>query len=124
VVVVKDIHWLAGLAEGEGSFYTYTKKNLRRPLTYPEMTIQSTDYDVIVKAATIMNCHISRVVPYGSSKKRSYKVRVCSTKAIQWMMTLYTLMGIRRREKIREVLDIWRVSFDGRRVRNKKLASQ
>jgi len=120
-IIAKDIYWLAGIIEGEGSFYTYTKKNLKRPLTYPELTVQTTDYDVAYRIYKIMRAGtISRVVPYNSSKLVSYKVRLCSTKAAEWMMILYSLMGKRRQAKIREVLDVWRISVDGRKLRYKK----
>lgn len=112
-----DIAWLAAMLEGEGSFYTYTKKNLRRPLTYPELSFQSVDYDIVVRVASLLKSNISRVVPYNTSKQKSYKVRACSTKAVQWMMTIYPLMGIRRKTKIREILDTWRLSIDGRKLR-------
>lgn len=114
---VKELYWLAGMLEGEGSFYIYTKKNQLKPKSYPELTFQSTDHDVTFRVASIMNARISRVVPYNSSKLRSFKVRLCADKAAQWMMTLYTLMGTRRKAKIKEVLDIWKTTVDGRKKR-------
>ena len=115
MVAVKDICWLAGLLEGEGSFYTYTKKQLKNPTTYPELSVQSNDEDVILRASLLIGSRVSDVVPYNYSKLKSYKVRACSTKAIQWMMTIYPLMGIRRKAKIKEVITAWKTSTDGRK---------
>lgn len=116
---VRDIAWLAGLFEGEASFYTYSKKsNKGRATSYPELSIQSVDKDVIARVAKIMNItYISDVVPYGSTKQNAFKVRRCGNNAIQWMMTLYSLMGIRRRAKIREVIATWKANIDGRKRR-------
>lgn len=103
--LTKDIYWLAGLLEGEASFYTYTKYNQKTVTSYPELTFQSTDFDIAYRVSKIVNSNISNVKPYGSSKQNSFKVRACSNKAIQWMITLYSLMGERRQEKIREVIN-------------------
>lgn len=108
---VKDIAWLAGVLEGEGSFYTYIKNN---GIGYPELSVQSVDFDVILKISNMLDSNISNVRPYNSSKQNSYKVRACSVKGIQWMMTIYVLMSERRQAKIREVIAMWKVTADGR----------
>lgn len=117
MVSIKDIAWIAGLFEGEASFYTYTKKrNKGASTSYPEFTIQSVDSDIIQRVAKIMNVvYISNVVPYGSTKQHSFKLRRCGSKAIEWMMTIYSLMGKRRQAKLKQVIIAWKVSIDGRR---------
>jgi hypothetical protein len=117
--LIKDIYWLAGMLEGKGSFYTYTKKNLKQSLTYPEFTFQSVDRDITRRVARITKSNISAVKPYGSSKQLSYKIRLCSTRAIQWMMTIYPIMGIRRKARIKNIISVWKSSTDGRKTRYK-----
>jgi len=91
--------WLAGLIEGEGSFYFGDT---------PTIEIQMTDEDVIQRAAALANVHVR--APYRCKKgnrKLVYSFCVCGTKAIALMMTLYSFMGSRRREKMREVIRKW-----------------
>jgi len=119
-IVMKDLYWLAGMMEGEGSFYLAGKKNQKTPNYYPELTVQTTDYDVAMRISNIMCNRLTKVKPYNYSRKQSYKVRLSSTRAIQWMMTLYPLLGNRRQEKIREIITFWKNSVDGRTVRYRK----
>lgn len=115
MVSIKDIYWLAGMLEGEASFYTYIKVNKNSTTSYPEITFQSNDCDIVMRISNILNSTVSRVYARDSKKTTAYKVRVCSTKAIQWMMTIYPIMGQRRQAKLREVIANWKLSVDGRK---------
>jgi hypothetical protein len=58
------------------------------------------------------------------NRKIQYRITLNGKKAIQWMLTLYTLMGQRRKAKIEEVLLKWKEkdgnnSKDGGRVASK-----
>jgi hypothetical protein len=114
MVDVKDIYWLAGMLEGEASFYTYRKFNKNSITSYPELTFQSNDYDIVLRVALILDSSVSRVYARDSNRTTAHKTRICSTKCIQWLMTIYTIMGERRQSKIREVINEWKLSIDGR----------
>jgi hypothetical protein len=99
-----DIAWLGGLLEGEGSFINGIS---------PEIAMQMTDRDTVVKAAVLLGVPIGKA-PRKPKGKESYKlvwhVRVHGARAIGWMMTLYQFLGERRRAKVREILATWRAS--------------
>jgi hypothetical protein len=95
-----DIHWLAGLMEGEGSFQ-WNKS--------PSIQMSTTDYDVAIRAARIMNVEVTG--PYKPRGHAGYKtvwhVRAYSSMAASWMMILFCLLGARRQEQIRSTLAEW-----------------
>jgi hypothetical protein len=96
-----DICWLAGLLEGEGSFRIHG--NGEGTL---EVCVGMTDRDVILRAAQILGTSVDG--PYfRPPHKPMYQARVYSSRAASWMMTIYSLMGERRKEKIRTILKKW-----------------
>ncbi len=105
MLTVREIAWLAGLLEGEGSFH------IKDGCAHLQM--QSTDKDVIRRATEVLSTkfHDSPCKPRGKDTyKPVWRLAVHGTRAISWMMTLYSLMGERRQTKIREVLDQWKAS--------------
>lgn len=110
MITINDINWLAGWLEGEGSFTIYKKGK------YNQFRIEfsSSDLDIIKKTKMIMKSNQTIFLrkqgftSLGTKKKPEYYMKVYGSLAIQWMMTLYTLMGVRRKAKIKEILDIWK----------------
>jgi len=101
-----ELAWLAGLLEGEGSFLLKKDK-------YPLISIEMTDEDVIRRAAVLLGRPESVLAcqPRAVDHKPTWRVAVQDqTLAASLMMTLYPLMGERRRSKIKEVLSVWRRS--------------
>ena len=109
-----DICWLAGLLEGEGWF------EVPRRATSLKVGIQSSDRDVIERAAALLGTTV--LGPYSSSgqnlksadsRNEPYKQRwttvACGRVAAGWMMTLFTQLSTRRREKVRSALEAWLV---------------
>ena len=98
-VKTKDVIWLAGLLEGEGCFmFTQSKK---RGKPYPTIVVGMTDEDIIVRVSDIWDktvCH----------RSNHWRTHVHGAVAISWMMTLYLLLGKRRRERIREIIKVWK----------------
>ena len=99
-VATRDILWLAGLIEGEGSFRGAKNGHVG-------ITLGMTDEDIIDRIARIMRGSKATV-----ERKQGYKAifrfEIYGPKAAGWMMTLYTLMGNRRQAKIRECLKAWK----------------
>jgi len=99
------IAWLAGLLEGEASF-------MRRNGS-PSIKIQLTDRDVLDRAASILGGTVGRnsYQPKGKATyKPVYHLSIHGMRAIAWMMTLYPMLGVRRRKKVREILEAWKSS--------------
>ena len=66
-----------------------------------------TDKDVVDKAASLLGGAVRAQVRKGN-RKVQYYLSINGSQAAAWMMTLYTLMGERRKAKIKECLDIWK----------------
>jgi len=101
-----DIRWLAGLLEGEGCFlYKST----------PSIVLKMKDKDVVEHAANLLGGRGVRLgaPPVKPQWNQQYSCAVYGARAAGWMMTLYGLMGMRRKDKIREVLAKWKVAKRG-----------
>jgi hypothetical protein len=101
VLSLKDIGWLAGLLEGEGCFVARSKAALR-------ISISTTDRDVAARAAAMLGARVLDVKPQTPTNKPVYCVKTASVAAAGWMMTIYPLMGVRRKARIRELISRWR----------------
>lgn len=100
MITTNQISWIAGILEGEGCFHFNG--------VTPAISLRMTDRDVVVKARDIINSKIKvhvRERPF--PRKTVYEILIGSNTAIQWMMTVYSLMGERRKSKIRELLKTW-----------------
>ena len=99
-----EIAWLAGLLEGEGSFGYYNG--------CPTIQVQMCDRDVVARAASVLG--VSLRAEYKPRGRDTYKpVSGCvatGQRAVSWMMTLYALLGERRRTKVRDILTLWHAS--------------
>jgi hypothetical protein len=106
-LTARDIYWLAGIWEGEGCFGLHGGRHHKTPMAYA--TLRMTDRDIIERVGRLIGKRTIQVtVPDGH--KVQYAVSVWSRKAVGLMMTLYALMGERRRKKMREILLQWRSS--------------
>lgn len=102
-----DIHWLAGLLEGEGCFSSTEG--------YPSIMVKMVDRDVIERAQAILRPVVFRnggndvrgYGPYDDTRQRQYVAKIAGRRAAGWMMTLYPLMGGRRQARIRNLLAMW-----------------
>jgi len=94
MIKLTEIAWLGGLLEGEGCFRLNEGK-------YPCISLGMTNEDTVIKAATLMKSKIYRC-------GNIWNARTAGVRAIQWMMTLYSLFGKRRRAKIEEIIKVWK----------------
>lgn len=102
MIAVKELAWLGGLLEGEGSFGIKNGS--------PRIQLAMTDKDVVDRAAKIFGVPVEHSVPRKDGYKQVWRVCLNGTRAIMWMMTLLVLFGERRREKITEVIETWKAS--------------
>ena len=102
---LRQIEWIAGLLEGEGSFTV-------DGLTTPRLRLGMTDLDVVERAQKILhtNAHISIRDDRRGSRKRMYNLDISGTLAASWMMILYPLMGDRRQQCIHKIIRAWRAA--------------
>ena len=102
-----ELSWFAGLLEGEGCFYSGARsgQKVRRPMFILAMA----DQDVVERAARLVGGpRICAKIPKNRRYKTMWILRVGDRRAVQWMMTLYPLLGTRRQQQIRRVLHAWR----------------
>lgn len=114
MISVRDIAWLAGLWEGEGAFMVDGRHAAR-------MSLQMTDEDVVRRAAELMRATVQGPIATkrkrsdGSDHKLRWRINLTVQRSAEWMMTLYPLMGERRRLQIEKCLARWReVKIRGR----------
>lgn len=91
-----QLHWLAGLLEGEGSFLKGPPSAPRHPV----IALQMTDEDVVQRVGTMFGRKVTRWQARNENWQATYCVRITGSKAVAWMTALRPLMGIRRRVQI------------------------
>lgn len=99
----RDLLWLAGLMEGEGSFYPGSPNHAPN---LPWVSVKTTDKDVIDRVGALWGravC-VDRNKSTKEHHKTPYSARLRGRDAVQMMWLLRPHMGQRRRARIDEVL--------------------
>ena len=94
MITVKDIAWLAGLLEGEGTFFARDHRGGSH-----RVVIASTDKDVVERSASLMgNPKVYPSIYKNRPKhwKPLYRCGIEGRPAAALMMTIYPLMGKKR----------------------------
>ncbi|HWY36519.1 MAG TPA: hypothetical protein VNX68_17880 [Nitrosopumilaceae archaeon] len=100
---VKEIAWVAGILEGEGYF------GLSRLNGAISIQLTMTDLDIVERIRSTMKITTQiYMANRGGNNKSQYRLAVSTNLVIQWMMTIYPLMGLRRKARIRELLHHWK----------------
>jgi len=104
MITTDQIHWLAGLLEGEGFFgYNYSR-------VAPRIQLCMKDRDVVVKTRDLM-CKKAKIGIHESKKVNhndTFYFGILGKDAVQWMLTLYPLMSERRKFQIKQALLKWK----------------
>lgn len=102
MINIKQIYWLAGLLDGEAWFGWQAT---------PHITIGQTDLDLVERVKSIIgNCPPIKTYYSDNEKhKTKYRLTINGSLAIQWMMTIYSLMCVRRKSQIRTVIERWKL---------------
>lgn len=100
MVTTSEIHWLAGILEGEGSF-TYSG------LT-PMVQLQMVDRDVVERAARIMGTTVGHRRRPTITGKTAYFTQASGGRSVGIMQTVYPLMSSRRQAAIRQRISDWK----------------
>jgi len=96
--------------EGEGCFFISHRQGRGRKYDRVGIQLTMTDEDPVARAASIMGISYSKRSFVTKGGKPIFVSGVSGPRAVAWMMTLWALMGIRRRAKIQECLDCWHKS--------------
>lgn len=100
-----DLHWLAGLLEGEACFGWSVPRN---HYGSPVVTLVMTDEDVVRRVAGLIHAECVHKKTAKNPKHRDvFKCCVYSGKAAAVMRLVQPLMGSRRGAKIEECLALW-----------------
>ena len=108
MIAIKDIYWVAGLLEGEGCFYDPSRAGHN-----PTIQLIMTDKDVVIRVAKILGAY--KVIECNKptkSGKPLYRMVLYGRQVLCWMLTLYSLMGERRKAKIKEIVSMWTTKLD------------
>lgn len=113
MITPRDVHWLAGLLEGEATFGMWQRHHRsargRGHSRSAFLSLKMTDRDVVERAASLMQCcSVYTDKKQQPHHKTAYSTRSHGIKAIGWMMTLYGLVGNRRQARIREIVTAWK----------------
>jgi len=100
----RDLYWLAGLLEGEGSFGITRCHVGGRVYLYPLIQLGMSDEDVIARVATLYGAAYGKVKPSRPGNKPRYRTTLTNQRAAALMTLLCPIMGTRRQARIREVL--------------------
>lgn len=105
VIAIKDIAWLGGLLEGEGSFSMKADG-------YPGVHLHMTDRDVVERAAKLIGSRVrgpyKTKTPKGKLGKPVFACGVYGNRGAGWMMTIYQFLGERRQSRVRDILNVWK----------------
>jgi hypothetical protein len=91
-----DLHWLAGLLEGEGTFLAGPPSAPRSPAVQVSMV----DRDIIERVGVLLDVAVTVSPSRRDGWKDAYCVRVRGARAVLWMERLRPLMGSRRQHQI------------------------
>jgi hypothetical protein len=98
-----DLHWLAGLLEGEGSFLAGPPSAPRSPA----LQVAMADRDVVERAGNLLGVAVMVVPSRREGWRTAYSVRVRGAPAVLWMERLKPLMGDRRQAQIDRAIASW-----------------
>lgn len=96
-----EIHWIAGILEGEGSFLKGPPSAPNKPV----ISLQMTDKDTIEKCAKFFGVSVQSyqrkgLNQSGKSYKEVYMCLIRGRRAVEYMNILSPLMGVRRKQQI------------------------
>ena len=95
-----DIAWLAGLLDGEGCFHSNKQGS-------PTIRLAMTDRDVVERASILLGLHRRPTVRQSPPNKTVYICSLNVRRSAAWMMTLWPLLGERRRAAVSKALRAW-----------------
>lgn len=102
----EEIAWLAGILEGEGSFWLNKSTVSGKLYQYPLITVNMTDLDVIERVTELFGVTPYKI-PIRPDRKQSWRATIQGAGAVSLMRLLRPWMSERRGEKIDELIAYW-----------------
>lgn len=96
-ILHSDLMWLVGLYEGEGHF--------GMPKNTPVVFLRMTDYEVVNKAASILQHNKRLYTTELPSGKTAYSLQISGSKALEIMKLMEPYMCARNALRIRKILE-------------------
>lgn len=93
---IHTTHWLAGILEGEGSFMVGSPSTPRMS----KIALRMSDQDVVEKVAKILGVAVTKNLPRQAHYKPMFQLKLAGKRAVEWMLVLRPLMGLRRQGQI------------------------
>jgi len=112
-MTIREIAWVAAMIEAEG---TIIAGRYKRPDGYAvrqfRLAVEMTDLDVLIRIRDILGhyCTLRERKPPSLNPRHRRRYILCLTgpELAGWLMTIYPLMGERRRTRIRSALLVWK----------------
>lgn len=101
---IRDLYWLVGILEGEGTFYLAQPLKRYPRYFYPRIKVGMTDRDVVARIAAIVDSHVLGPYANKSGNLPIYTCQIGGKRAVRLMRRIEPLMGKRRRARIRQLL--------------------
>lgn len=115
---IHTTHWLAGILEGEGSFMAGSPSTPRMS----KIALRMSDRDVVERAAKIFGVAVTKNIPRQAHYKPMFQLKLSGKRAVEWMVILRPLMGIRRQGQIDAAIKAYYDRQTGRvKLRDKDL---
>lgn len=104
-----DIAWMAGLLEGEATFYVRPPRKNSIHKT-PVIQIVMTDKEPIEKIAKLLGYKVGTPPMHKGGTKSLYRVNIYGERAFGLTQTIYGLMSPRRQSQIRLMWAAWQMN--------------
>lgn len=92
----RDLCWLAGILEGEGSFL----KGPPSSPNQPRIVVEMTDQDVVARVAELFGMSVTALSARQENWKPTWRTDLRGAKAVMLMEVMKPLMGARRQGQI------------------------
>lgn len=107
LITVIDLAWLAGLLEGEGSFFVNERKNDKRTPA-ARISMQSTDKDVLDRVHFLLGGSLSNAIVRKNRPNAKPAWQWClsnTSYCVELCKRLYPLMSERRQGQINSIFE-------------------
>ena len=114
-----DIYWAAGIIEGEGCIISGVDQ--KKKSKYARLAVEMCDLDILKRLQAILG-------PYAHLRERTetqlrphwrtrYILQICGPALASWLMTLYPLLGERRKKAALAALTTWKAMKHSSNIR-------
>lgn len=111
----EELIWLAGIIEGEGCIHIEKLKGYRKTGSI-QLKVTMTDRDIVERVANLFGSDVSSRKGAKAHYKQEYTTRVWGEKAVSLIADIFEYLGIRRKQKAIEALNVFSKTWPGDRL--------